>query len=324
MRTSGLWLALAAVLAVAGASEAVAQADYPSQPIKMIVANTAGSATDTLGRVVATVLSPLLGQQILIVNHAGAGGTIAAEIAARAPPDGYTIFITSTQSHSIAPHLYPKAKARPLEDFVPITMLARNENVLVLNAQQPFKSVAELVAFAKANPGKLNMGNAGPGSQSHLAGAMFTNAAGIEVLHVPYKGAASVTAVVGNEANLTLAPMPAVIGLINNGRLKALATGGAARSTLLPDLPTLDEAGIKGLVSSGWTGFVAPTGTPTAVIEKLRGAIIKVVADPTVKEALLRSGGETWTTTPAEMWAFVAEDLKRYGDAVRSAGVKVE
>jgi tripartite-type tricarboxylate transporter receptor subunit TctC len=324
MHRLGLPLALALVLAVPCGRDAVAQADYPSQPIRILVANTAGSATDNLGRVVAAALSPLLGQQVLIINQAGAGGTIGAEVAARAAPDGYTLFATSTQAHAISPHLYPKAKYKPLEDFVPITMLARTENVLVLSAQQPFSSLAELVAFAKANPGKLNMGNAGPGSQSHLAGAMFTQATGIDVLHVPYKGAASVTAVVGNEANLTFAPMPAVIGLVNSGRLKPIAVGGTQRSAVLPNLPTMAESGVKDYVSSGWTGFVAPKGTPAAVIDKFRSAIVKVVADPAVREALLRAGGEPWTTTPAEMWSFVADDLKRYGEVVRIANVKVE
>ena len=306
------------------AGSALAQADYPNQPIKMIVGNTAGSASDSLGRVLSARLSQHMGQQFLIVNQPGAGGTIGAETVARAAPDGYTLYITSTQAHAISPHLYPKAKYKPLEDFAAVTMVAKTENILVVPASSPFKSLAELIAHAKANPGKLTIANAGPGSQSHLSGAMFINLARIDILEVPYKGAASVTAIAGAQNDVTIAPQPALIGLINGGKLRALAMGGATRSKLMPDLPTLDESGVKGFASTGWTGIVVPRGTPQAVIDKLRAAIIKTVEEPVIADALIKAGGEPWTTSIAEMEKFMADDLARYGEAVRLTGAKVE
>ena len=314
---------LAATSTLLGASPLLAQADFPNQPVKMTVGNTAGSASDNLARVIAGRLSQTLGQQVLVVNQPGAGGTIAAETVARAAPDGYSLYVTSTQSHSISPHIYQKAKYKP-DDFVAVTMVAKTENILVVPTASPFKTVADLVAHAKANPGKMTIANAGPGSQSHLSGAMFTNLAKIDLLHVPYKGAASVTAVTGAQNDVTIAPMPAVVGLINGGKLRALAMGGTARSKQLPDLPTLNEAGVKGFASTGWTGIVAPKGTPTAVTEKLRMAITAAVAEPAVSAALVKAGGEPWTTTSAEMTKFMAEDLARFGEAVKISGAKVD
>ena len=317
-----------ALVMAASAERAGAQSsnpgDYPSQAVKVYVANTAGSASDSLIRIVGGRLSAILGQQFLVINQAGAGGTIGSEMVARAAPDGYTLFVTSTQAQSISPHLYPNAKYKPLEDFAPITMLARTENVLAAASEQPFKSVAELIAYARANPGKLDMANAGPGSQSHLAGSMFATAARIDVVHVPYKGAASVTAVMGNQSHLTFAPLPAVIGAIQSGKLRPLGVGGAARTALLPDVPTIAEAGLGGFNSVGWSGLVAPKGISAAIVEKLRTTVSKVVEEPAIREALQRAGGEPWLTTPAEMMQIMTDDLKRYGDAVKTANVKLE
>jgi tripartite-type tricarboxylate transporter receptor subunit TctC len=290
----------------------------------MLVGNTAGSASDNLGRILAGRLSQMLGKQFLIVNQPGAGGTIAAETVARAAPDGHTLYITSTQAHAISPHLYPNANYKPLEDFVAVTMLAKTESLLVVPASSPFKSVAELVASAKANPGKLMIANAGPGSQSHLSGAMFAHLAQINMLEVPYKGAASVTAVAGAQNDLTIVPMPAAVGLVNAGRLRVLAMGGKTRTQQMPDVPTLEESGVKGYASTGWTGIVAPKGTPMAVVEKLRTSIVGAVAEPAVADALLKAGGEPWTMTTAEMTAFIAEELARFGAIIKLTGAKAE
>lgn len=302
-------------------SHAKAQS-YPTQAVKFVVGNVAGSSSDTVARVFSGALSNALGQQALILNQPGAGGTISAEAVARAAPDGYTILVTSTQAHAISPHIYPNAKYKPLEDFVPITMIARTENALVVAAAQPFKTVKDVIAFAKANPGKLNMANAGPGSQSNLAGALFAHMAGIEVLHVPYKGAASVTAVVANQNELTINPMPATTAHIKSGRLRLIAVGSAKRISTFPDIPTISESGVPGFESSGWTGFVAPKGTPQAVVAKIREAVLTVVKDQTVLSALERAGADAWTTTPDEMWRFVKEDLARFAVAVKVAGAK--
>jgi tripartite-type tricarboxylate transporter receptor subunit TctC len=306
------------------AAPATAQSPWPSQAVRLVVGNVAGSSTDTVARVYSGALTNVLGQQVLVLNQPGAGGTIAAEAVARAAPDGYTIKVTSTQGHSISPHLYPKAKYKPLEDFVPITMIARTENALVVAAAQPFKTVKDIVDFAKANPGKLNMANAGPGSQSHLAAALFSHLAGIEVLHVPYKGAASVTAVVANQNELTLNPMPATASHIKSGRLRLIAIGADKRIAAYPDVPTIAESGVAGFNSSGWAGFVAPKGTPKAVTDKLREAVLQVVKDPNVMSALERAGADAWTTTPEEMWAYIKEDLERFALAVKVSGAKAE
>lgn len=324
MRKSASLAITAAVSVLAWHSSATAQAPYPNQAVRLVVGNVAGSSSDTVARIYSGALTNVLGQQVLVVNQPGAGGTIAAEAVARAAPDGYNIKVTSTQAHAISPHLYPKAKYKPLEDFVPITMIARTENALVVPSAQPFKTVKEIIDFAKANPGKLNMANAGPGSQSHLAGALFTHMAKIEVLHVPYKGAASITAVVANQNELTLNPMPAAASHIKSGRLRIIAIGAEKRLPTYPDVPTISESGIPGFNSSGWAGFVAPKGTPQAVIDRLRNAVLEVVKDKAILEALDRAGADAWTTTPADMWKFIKEDLSRFELAVKVSGAKVE
>jgi tripartite-type tricarboxylate transporter receptor subunit TctC len=316
--------AATALSLVALALPAAAQGTYPNQAVKFVVGNVAGSSSDTVARVFSGALTNALGQQALIVNQPGAGGTIAADAVARAAPDGYTIKVTSTQAHAISPHLYPTAKYKPLEDFVPITMIARTENILVVPAAQPFKTVKDIVDYAKTNPGKLTMANAGPGSQSHLAGALFTHMAGIEVLHVPYKGAANVTALVANQNELTLTPMPATTAHITSGRLRAIAIGGLKRIPTMPDIPTIDESGVKDYDTSGWAGFVAPKGTPDAIVKRLRDAVLAAVKDPALVAALDRAGAAPWTTTPSEMWDYVKTDLERYALAVKVSGAKIE
>lgn len=312
-----------AALALIGlALPAAAQGAYPNQAVKFVVGNVAGSSSDTVARVISGALTTALGQQALVINQPGAGGTIAAEAVARAAPDGYTIMVSSTQAHSISPHIYPNAKYKPLEDFVPVTMIARTENALVVPAAQPFKTVKEIIEFAKANPGKLNMANAGPGSQSHLAGALFAHMAGIEVLHVPYKGAASVTAVVANQNELTINPMPATTAHIKSGRLRLIAVGSDKRLATYPDVPTIAESGVPGFESSGWTGLVAPKGTPAAIIARIRDAVLVTLKDQTVQSALERAGADAWSSTPEEMWAYVKEDLARFAVAVKVAGAK--
>jgi tripartite-type tricarboxylate transporter receptor subunit TctC len=303
---------------------ATAQAPYPNRAIRLVIGNIAGSSTDTVARIYSGSLAKVLGQQIVILNQPGAGGTIATEMAARSAPDGYTIKVGSPQALAISPHLYPQAKYKPLDDFVPITMIARTENALVVPAVQPFNTVKDIIDFAKANPGKLNMANAGPGSQSHLASALFTHMAGIEVLHVPYRGAASIIAVVANENQLTLNPMPAAASHIKSGRLRLIAIGAEARNRTYPDAPTIAESGVAGFASSGWAGFVAPKGTPQAVIDKLREAILQVSQEPEIVTALQNAGADPWTTTPEEMWKYLKEDLERYAVAVKISGAKVE
>ncbi|HEV7819753.1 MAG TPA: tripartite tricarboxylate transporter substrate binding protein, partial [Burkholderiales bacterium] len=216
----------------------VAQAQaYPAKPIRLIIANTTGTSVDTLARVLSIRLGEELGQQVVSDNRAGAGGLIGAEIVANSPPDGYTLLISSTGMQVITPQIYKKLNYDPVKSFAPLSLFAVTQNLLVVNPTLPVTSVKELIAHAKANPGKLNMSNAGAGFQSHLAGVLFVHATGIDVHQVPYKGGASLIAVIGNESQFTIAPTPAVIAHVRSGRMRALASGGEKRSPQTPDLP---------------------------------------------------------------------------------------
>jgi len=308
----------------APASAAQPAADYPAKPIRLIIANTTGTSVDTLSRILAIKMGEVLGQQMVTDNRGGAGGTIGAELAAQATPDGYTLLLTSTGVQVIAPQVYKKLGYHPLKDFAPISLFAVTQNVLVMNPTLPMRSVQDLLAYARANPGKLNMANAGSGFQSHLAGVLFTHMAKIDVLHVPYKGGASLIAVIANEAQFTIAPGPALMGHVRGGRLRAVATGGEKRSILTPELPTISESGVPGFVSTGWSGLMAPRKTPKPVLDKLHATLVKVIADPATRELLERQGGEPVTTTPAEFLAFINQEHERFGNAIRIAKLDVQ
>ena len=299
-------------------------ANYPSRPVRLIIANTTGTSVDTLSRVMAGKLGEELGQQIVSDNRAGAGGTIGAEMAAQAGPDGHTLLISSTGMQVIAPQIYKKLAYHPTNDFAPISLFAITQNILVINPGLPFKGVKDIVANAKANPGKLRMSNAGSGFQSHLAGVLFTHMAGIDVLHVPYKGGASLIAVLSNESQFTIAPGPAVMGHVRSGRLRALATGGQKRSPITPELPTISESGVPGYVSTGWSGLMAPKKTPKAVLDKIHGALTRTVNDPATRKLMEAQGGEPQTGTGAEFLKLINEETRRFGQAIKLADLKVE
>jgi tripartite-type tricarboxylate transporter receptor subunit TctC len=317
---------MAAAAAPIGAFGADAAKDYPVRPVRFVVAQTPGSSIDTMTRLVAAKMSEMLGQQFVIDNRTGAGGIIGGEIVAHATPDGYTLLAAATASQIIGPHLYRKVlKYDPHKDFQAISLFATTQNVLVVNPKAPFASVKDLIAYARANPGKINWANAGVGFQSHLAGVMFTNMAKIEVLHVPYKGAGlSVGSVISGESQVTIGPAPALMVHVQAGRMRALAMGGEKRSVLWPDLPTIIEAGLPGYVSDGWAGVMAPSGLAPAIADTLRNAVTKALNDPGVNEGLKRVGAEPRTSTPAEFNAQIAKDWKSYGEAIRVANLKAE
>lgn len=311
-----------ALCAVTGAAHAAdASSGYPGKPVRLIIANTTGTSVDTLARVLSVKMGELLGQQVVSDNRGGAGGIIGGEIAANAAPDGYTLLISSTGMQVISPQLYKKLPYDPLKSFAPISMFALTQNVLVTHPSVPASSVKDLIGYAKANPGKLNMSNAGTGFQSHLAGVMFTHMTGIDVRHVPYKGGASLIAVMGNESQFTIAPGPSLMAHVRAGRLRALGTGGEKRSPLTPDIPAISET-VPGYVSTGWSGLMAPKGTPRPILDKLHATLVKVLNDPGAREMLERQGGEPWITTPAEMVKFIQEEYQRFGQAIRIADVK--
>ena len=323
---SALAFALAAscCLYLTPAIAADTAATYPSKPIRLIIANTTGTSVDTLARVLGMRMGEELGQQIVADNRGGAGGIIGAEIAAHSAPDGYTLLISSTGMQVITPQIYKQLNYHPLKDFAPLSLFAVTQNILVVNPTLPINSVKELIAYAKANPGKLNMSNAGSGFQSHLAGVLFTHMTGIDVRHVPYKGGASLIAVMGNESQFTIAPGPAVMSHVRSGRLRALATGGEKRSPLTPELPTIAETGVPGYLSTGWIGLKTPKGISKPIFDKLYATLVKVINNPTTRELLERQGGEPVTNTPAEFIKFIYEEYARFGEAIRLANLKVE
>jgi len=316
----------AAVLSILSAAPAMAAESpdqYPTRPIRFVIAQTPGSSIDAMGRVVAAKMSELLGEQLVVDNRTGAGGTIGGAIVAHAEPDGYTLFAAATASQVIGPQLYKKhVTYDPFKDFAPISMFAVTQNILVVNPKAPFRSVKELIAYARANPGKLNWANAGSGFQSHLAGELFTHMAGIKVLHVPYKGAgASLGSVISGESQVSLVPAPSVTGHLRAGRLRALAMGGKKRSPLLPELPTVGEAGVPGYVSSGWAGFIAPARTPKPIRDKVFNAVVKAMKDPQTNDAMTKLGAEPMATTDKEFAQVINEDWKAYGEAIRVSGI---
>ncbi len=312
------------VLASFPALAAEAAKRYPDRPVRIVVAQTPGSSIDTMTRIVTTKMSEVLGQQLVVDNRTGAGGTIGAGIVAHSEPNGYTLLAAATASQVIGPQLYKKTtNYEPRKDFTTVSLFAITDNVLCVNPKTPFKSVKDLLAHARANPGKVNWANAGSGFQSHLAGVLFTHMAGINVLHVPYKGAgASVGSVISGESHLTLSPAPAMMPHVAAGRLRAIAMGGEKRSTLWPELPTVSESGLPGYVSNGWAGVMVRPGTSKAIRDTLHSAVHKAVADPMVNSALKKVGAEPVTSSPAEFSSMVAADWKRFGDAIRAADLK--
>ena len=299
--------------------------DYPVRPIRLMVPQNPGASVDNVSRILAARMGEEFGQQIVADNRAGAGGTLAAEVVANAAPDGHTLLAVATGTAVISPQTFKKLNYDPIRDFEYISLFAITQNVLVVHPALPVKSVRELIAYAKANPGKLNMANAGSASQSHLACVLFTHMAGIDVVHVPYKGGgASVTALIGNESQVTITPAPAVLTHARAGRLRALATAGEKRSPLMPELPTMIESGVAGYLSSGWMGLMAPARTPRPVLDKLHATLVKVVAVPATRELFERQGAEPVTDSPAEFKRFVAEEYARFTQAIRLANLKPE
>lgn len=320
MRTILIAFAVAGVIAAGAAAQT-----YPSRPIRLISPNPAGGANDLIGRIVAQKLGEVLGQQVVVDNRGGAGGTIGTEIAARAAPDGYTLLAASQATHSISPHIYRKLPYDVLRDFAPVTNFVEVQNLLNANPAFPPNSVKELVALAKARPGAINYASAGPGSASHFAGLLFAKAAGIDILHVPYKGGApAIAAVLAGEAAFNFGPMPATAMHVKAGRLKALAVSGSTRSNAFPNVPTVAESGVPGYVVVGWFGLVAPKGTPKPIVDRLHAAAVRALNDPETRRQLVQIGADPAPSSPDELGKFVRREYERFGKLVREAGLKVE
>ena len=301
------------------------ETNYPTKPIRIIIPQSSGSATDTLIRLIAPKLTEQLGQALILENKLGAGGIIGADYVAKSAPDGYTLLIGATSWITIAPHVYSKLSYDAQKDLAPISIFAVGQNVLAVAATSPFMNVKDLVASIKANPNSLNMASAGIGSTSHLAGEMLTSMGNVSAVHIPYKGAGpSVMSLLSGESQWVFTPMQGPIALIRSGRLRALAVGGNVRSAILPEVPTVKEAGIEGDEMKNWYGLLAPAGTPKAIIDKLNAAIVKVISSPEIKEQFYAQGSEPASNSPQEFSQFIREETERMSKLVKKAGIKIE
>ena len=308
-------------LAFVAAAPVVAQQKYPDRTITMIIPFGAGGSTDIVGRIAAEAMSKNLGVSMVIDNRAGAGGTIGAQAAANAQPDGYTVTMSTTSTHVVGPLTLPTVKFNPIKDFEHVGMIAETPYVLVVSPKLPVKSVKELIDYAKKNPGKLNYGSAGEGSTTHLAGLMFLNATDTKMEHIPYKSnAESTKAVMTDEVQVLFGSMPAVLAQIKAGSIKALAVGSAVRSPELPDAPTIAEAGVPGYRATLWLGLSAPAKTPPAVVARLSQALDAALSNPDVAKRLSAAGAEASKMSSADFTKLIGSEMDVYGKIV--AGMK--
>ncbi|QYJ23770.1 tripartite tricarboxylate transporter substrate binding protein [Achromobacter sp. ES-001] len=296
-------------------------ADYPNKPITLIVPFPAGSGTDAVGRIFGQELSTILGQQIVVENKPGANATIAASYVARAKPDGYTLFVTTNTSHSAAPWLMKNVSYDPVKDFTPIARGGNLPFILVVNPKRPWKNVAELVADAKKNPGRITY--ASGNSTGIVAGATLADRAKIDILHVPYKGTPQgLTDVVGGQVDFMFTDLASGLPFVQSGQLRALAVSTAERSAIVPDLPSMAEAGVKDFDLNSWNGYFGPAGLPPEVVAKLNAAINKVVTNPDVKKRLAGLGFDAFSGTPQDFATFVSEQRDLWGKLIKDAGIQ--
>jgi tripartite-type tricarboxylate transporter receptor subunit TctC len=322
-RFTALVFVAALLLVPAGGALAQVQA-YPNKPIRVVVPFPPGGSTDFLARIVGQKLTAAWGQQVIIDNRPGAGGTVGAAEAARAAPDGYTLLMGAVH-HEIATSVYAKLPYDFQKDFAPITTVAIVPNVLVVNPSIPANSVKELIAHAKANPGKLNYGSAGMGTAHHLIGEQFNLQAGVEILHVPYKGSSPAVAdLIGGQVSLMYDTVSSCLPHIKSGKLRPLGVTTAKRSVALPDVPTIAEGALPGFEVTTWFGFVAPARTPAEIITKLNTEIVKILHMPDVRERLLAAGSEPVGNTPEQMAAQIARETAAFAKIVKQAKLVVE
>ena len=302
-------------------------AQYPNKPIRMIVPFAPGGASDFVGRILQPRLTELLGQQIVVDNRAGASGNIGMDAAAKSAPDGYTIYLGNVGTVALNPAVFPKLTVTPTKDFVAITQVVDVPGVLVVNPELQAKTVKEIVAIAKAYPGKLNYASPGAGSQNRLEMEVFRKVAGgLDMVHVPYKGGAgpAVAGLVGGETHLMFVTASSAMNHVKSGRIRLIAVTSAKRLEAFPDAPTMAESGFPELTSGSWQGIFVPTGTPKEVVDKLYGAIMETMKTPEVKQRLSNGGVEVVTSAPGEFAQFVVKETERWGKAVKEAGATAE
>lgn len=321
-RRQGLKLLATATLALAGMAHA--QSSFPSKPINIIVPFSAGGTTDILARIVGQYLGTELGQPVIIDNKPGAGGNIGGQQAARSPADGYTLFMGTVGTHAINQSLYKKMPYDPIKDFAPLSRVATVPNLLVAHPSRPYKTVKELIAYAKAHPGEVTYGSPGSGASPHVSGALFQSMTKAELTHVPYKGSApAVSDLLGNQIAIMFDNMPSAIQHVRSGKLRPIAVTTAKRSPELPDVPTIAEAGVPGYEATSWFGLWVPAKTPADVQQKLYTALTKVLKDPAVVKKIADQGGEVVIDTPAQFDAFIKAEAAKWGKVVKESGAEI-
>lgn len=312
------------MLACAGAGAALAQ-QYPAKPIRMIIGFPPGGGTDIIGRIVAQRMAEGLKQQILPDNRGGASGQIAAELAAKAPPDGYTVMMAHIAAMSILPSLYPKLPYDPVRDFAPVSLVAISPQMVVVHPSLPVKNIKELIALAKARPGQIHYASPGIGTVQHLAGELFNLQAKVNMVHVAYKGAGpSVIDLIAGHVQISFDVIPPVIGHVRAGKLRGIAVTSEKRSAQVPDLPTVNESGLKGFDLSTWWGLVAPAAVSKEVVTRLHGETVRALSLPDVKERIAAAGADVVGNSPEEFAAFIRHERAKYARIVKEANIKLE
>lgn len=308
---------------LAGAGNAAA-ADYPGKPVRLLVGYSAGGATDVIARLVAQKLSTQMGQQFIVENKPGANGNIAAELVARAVPDGLTLYVAAI-NNTINASLYNNLSFNFERDFAPVSLIATVPNILVVHPSVPAKNVKEFIEFAKKKPGEINFASSGSGSSIHMSGELFKMMTGVDMLHVPYKGSApAVTDLLGGRVQAMFDNAPSALPNVQNGRLRALAITSAKRSEALPDLPTMIEAGLPGYEVNSWFALVAPANTPREIVARLNEEVNKALRNPDVRASLAKLGADPSGTTPEQLRTFISSETARWAKVVKTSGAKVD
>jgi tripartite-type tricarboxylate transporter receptor subunit TctC len=316
--------AVAALALLAGIGTAAAEEPFPSKPVHLLVPYPAGGAVDIVGRTLGQQLSERWHQPVVIDNRPGAGGTIASEVAAKAPPDGYTLIVVAS-GHAINPLLYAKLPYDTFKDFTPITELASSPNVLLVNAASPFRTLADLLAEARRKPGSLSYGMAGNGTSTHLAGELLKHLAKVDLVAIPYKGGAPVlNDLIGGQIPMSFNNIPESLGQIRGGAVRPLGVTTAKRSPVLPDVPTIAEAGVPGYDTGVWWGLLGPAGIPQEIVSKLHDDSVAALQSPSVKDRLLGLGAVTIGSTPAEFDARIRADAESWAPVVKAAGIRIQ
>jgi tripartite-type tricarboxylate transporter receptor subunit TctC len=316
-------LALCAILAASFSTSAIAQ-DYPTKPIRIIAPFPAGGTVDLIARVLADKLTQAWGQAVVVENKVGAGGIVGSDIVAKAKPDGYTLLVVA-MPHAVNASLYKTLPYDTLRDFTPISLLGSQPLMLVVNPSVPAKSVADLIAMAKASPGKINYASGGNGGSQHLAMELFKGMAQVDLVHIPYKGnVPALVDVMGGQVPVMFDQTATVLPQVRAGKVRALAISSAKRSATMPDLPTVAEAGLPGYESTAWFGFLGPAGMPKEVVAKLSGAIIKILNSPEVNENLTNRGIDVIASTPVEYDAFMKTEVAKWATVVKASDLRVD